>query len=81
MLLAVLLSQAVPADAVTIDSQTAPIGTNTYDNGSGSLRQSLLNAQGGGTIPFYIAPSDPGHNDRAWTIERHVFVNHELTAR
>lgn len=68
MLLALLLSRATPAKAVTINSHTAPIVTNTYDNGAGSLRQALVNAQDGDTIAFNIPTSDPGYNGRIWTI-------------
>jgi hypothetical protein len=39
--------------------RVAPIVTNTSDNGPGSLRQALANAQDGDTITFDIPPAAP----------------------
>lgn len=66
-LLALLLSQRTPADAITIDSQTGPTVTNTYDDGAASLHQILLNAREGTTIAFDISAPNSGYDARAWT--------------
>ena len=67
VLLALFLSQTTPADAIAIDSQTAPTVPDAYDNGAVSLHQILLNAREGTTIAFDVPASDPGYDGRAWT--------------
>jgi hypothetical protein len=66
--LVVLLSLSFPAKAIIIDSESGPIVTNTNDNGTGSLREALLEARDGDTITFDIPISDPGYHAGAWTI-------------
>ena len=68
VVLAFLLLRVTPAQAVTINAHAAPIVTNSYEIGPGSLRQALLNARDGDTITFDIPTSDPGYNGKTWTI-------------
>lgn len=67
MFLVLLLSPVTHADAITIDSQAVPTVPNTYDNGSDSLHQTLLNAQDHESMTFNTRASDPGYDGRDWT--------------
>ena len=60
VVLAVLFAQATPANAVTIDSETAPAVINPYGDGS----DLLLNTQERDTDTFDIRAFDADHNDR-----------------
>lgn len=60
--MALLLSQTTPANAVTINSETAPGVTGTSGNGA----TSLLNAQEGNAITLQIPASEPDDNGGPW---------------
>ncbi len=67
VVVALLLSPVIPANGVTIDSETEPAVDNAYDDNKDSLLQMQPNAPGRDAITFDSSVPDSDENDKDWT--------------
>src|SRR6476646_5822152 len=73
-ILAALLCTALLASQYSRPNQTTIIVTNTNDNGPGSLRQALVDAQDGDTIQF-----DSSLNGQTITLSGELVIDKNIT--